>query len=169
MRRVIVVAALIVGLIGIAVPAQAEGPDVNSSCQGAELNKTATASNGTAVRCLANDQGGFSWMADTGAVGTIADLEKEGYTVTIDRVGSAPLDQCKVTDVRNPNTITRTNRSGPGASNVTTIVVSKTIHVSLDCTAKPATTSSGLQGSDVDSAVLESITGPSLTDLAYGE
>ena len=72
-------------------------------------------------------------MADTGAAGTIADLQQRGYTVNIDRVGSGPLSACKVTSVRNPVTITRTDRSGPG-DNVVTIVVSKTVSVSLDCT-----------------------------------
>ncbi|MBV8347983.1 MAG: hypothetical protein JOZ49_10755, partial [Mycolicibacterium sp.] len=75
-------------------------------------------------------------MADTGAAGTIAQLQNQGYTVTITRFGSAPLDQCKVTDVRNPSTITRTNRSGTaaGGGRLETIVVSKTIDVTLDCT-----------------------------------
>jgi hypothetical protein len=73
-------------------------------------------------------------MADTGAAGTVTQLESEGYTVNIDRVGSASLDKCTVTDVRNPITTTRTNRSHAGAGGVDTIVVSKTIDVSLDCT-----------------------------------
>jgi len=76
-------------------------------------------------------------MADTGATGTIADLQKQGYTVNIDRVGSGELSACKVTDVRNPVTITRTTTNPPGPHTpgaVTTITVSKTISVSLDCT-----------------------------------
>jgi hypothetical protein len=77
-------------------------------------------------------------MADnTGAAGTIAQLQAQGYTVKIDRVGSGPLSACKVTDVRNPVTVARTNRTGTGAGRageLETIVVSKTINVSLDCT-----------------------------------
>lgn len=33
---------------------------------------------------------------------TIDLLEAQGFTVRVDRVGSAPLDQCVVTDIRNP-------------------------------------------------------------------
>jgi hypothetical protein len=68
---------------------------------------------------------------------TIARLQSEGYTVKIDRVGNGPLSACKVTNVRNPQTFTRTNRSGTAAGNpgdLMTIIVSKTISVSLDCT-----------------------------------
>lgn len=74
-------------------------------------------------------------MADTGAAGTIAQLQSQGYTVNIDRVGSGPLSACTVTDVRNPNTITRTIR-GPqsGHGQLVTITVSKTVQVSLHCT-----------------------------------
>lgn len=70
-------------------------------------------------------------MADTGAVGTIGDLQSQGYTVNIDRVGSGPLDQCTVTNVRNPNTTTRTVRTAHGE--LDNIIVSKTIQVSLNC------------------------------------
>ena len=73
-------------------------------------------------------------MGDKGAAGTIAQLQSEGYTVTITRIGTGPLDQCKVTEVRNPNTTTYTTRSHEGASGVNTITISKTIDVTLDCT-----------------------------------
>ena len=76
---------------------------------------------------------------------TIAQLQSEGYTVKIDRVGSGPLSACKVTNVRNPQTFTRTNRTGTASRqprDLMTIIVSKTISVSLDCTGA-ATASSG--------------------------
>ena len=72
---------------------------------------------------------------------TIALLQSQGYTVKIDRVGSGPLSACKVTDVRNPQTFTRTNRTGTGAGDLVTIIVSKTISVSLDCTGAAAASS----------------------------
>jgi hypothetical protein len=134
MKGTIIAAVALAGGIISAAPASAADPEAGSPCQGSQLNNTATTSSGTAVRCLANEQNGFSWMADTGAAGTIAQLEGEGYTVNIDRVGSASLDKCTVTNVRNPITTTRTNRSHSGAGGVDTIVVSKTIDVSLDCT-----------------------------------
>jgi hypothetical protein len=36
------------------------------------------------------------------AIVTIGQLEASGFDVKVDRVGSAPLDQCQVTSVRNP-------------------------------------------------------------------
>ena len=75
---------------------------------------------------------------------TIALLQSQGYTVKIDRVGSGPLSACKVTDVRNPQTFTRTTRTGTGAGHdgdLVTIIVSKTISVSLDCTGAAAASS----------------------------
>ena len=67
----------------------------------------------------------------------LAVFDADLMAVNIDRVGNGPLSACKVTDVRNPVTVTRTNRTGTGAGNageLETIVVSKTISVSLDCT-----------------------------------
>ena len=135
MKGKILVAVAVAGALTVA-PARADDdpPDVGSPCSSTELNNTATTSGGATVRCLANEQNGFSWMADTGAAGTIAQLQSEGYTVTITRVGTGPLDQCKVTEVRNPNTTTYTTRSHEGASGVNTITISKTIDVTLDCT-----------------------------------
>jgi hypothetical protein len=75
--------------------------------------------------------------ADTSAADTITHWQHQGYTVNIDRVGTAPLDECKVTSVRNPITITRLNREDRSAGHVgdlVPIVVSKTIKISLDCT-----------------------------------
>jgi hypothetical protein len=137
MKGVIIVLVALAGAMASAAPASADDPAAaGTGCQANELNNMATASDGKALRCLANEDGGFTWMADTGAAGTIAQLQDQGYTVTITRLGSAPLDQCKVTDVRNPNTITRTTRTGTaaGEGRLETIVVSKTIDVTLDCT-----------------------------------
>ena len=67
---------------------------------------------------------------------TINQLQSQGYTVNIDRVGSGPIENCVVTSVRNPNTITRLERiggRGPGPSTLVPIIVSKTIQVSLFC------------------------------------
>jgi hypothetical protein len=78
--------------------------------------------------------------ADQSAQETIGLLEAEGYTVNVDRVGSAPLDQCLVTSVRNPQTVTRlirvdNGRNGKHDYDYIEVVVSKSISVSLDCTA----------------------------------
>jgi hypothetical protein len=77
-------------------------------------------------------------IAEPPAVGnaysTIGLLEADGYNVIIDRVGSAPLDQCFVTSVRNPQTQTKTFWVGKGKDReLVTVVVSRSITVSLNC------------------------------------
>src|SRR5262245_29283235 len=65
---------------------------------------------------------------------TIGVLEDEGYNVIIDRVGNAPLNQCVVTSVRNPQTQTRTFWVGEGRDRrLITVVVSRSINVTLNC------------------------------------
>ena len=75
-----------------------------------------------------------------GAYATIGQLEASGYDVNIDRVGSAPLDQCVVTSVRNPQDITRTiwvdrgiGKDGKRDRDRVIVVVRRTITVSLNC------------------------------------
>jgi hypothetical protein len=71
-----------------------------------------------------------------GAEQTIARLESEGYDVIVDRVGDGDLSQCEVTDVRHPQTLTQTIVTGHDHNReVVTVVVSKSIHVTLDCGA----------------------------------
>jgi hypothetical protein len=69
------------------------------------------------------------------AVVMIGQLEASGFDVKLDRVGSAPLDQCEVTSVRNPQErteIVRVDRRG-GRDRFIPVVVRRTITVSLDC------------------------------------
>ena len=69
-----------------------------------------------------------------GAYETIGQLEAEGYNVVIDRVGNAPLGECIVTNVRNPQTVTQTIFVGRGKDReAVTVVVSRSITVSLNC------------------------------------
>lgn len=77
--------------------------------------------------------------ADQSAQETINQLQQQGYTVTLDKVGSAPLSQCVVTSVRNPQTLTQwVPYVGPGKGEDNTVLIpvvtSQTISVSLDCT-----------------------------------
>ena len=68
------------------------------------------------------------------AVITIGQLEAQGFDVKLDRVGSAPLNQCEVTDVRNPRDRTELVRvGGRGDRDFIPVVVKRTITVSLDC------------------------------------
>src|SRR5262245_26904252 len=79
-------------------------------------------------------------IAPGNAYATIGQLEASGYEVNIDRVGSAPLDQCIVTSVRNPQEQTRTffvdrgrGKDGKRDRELVTVVVRRTITVSLNC------------------------------------
>jgi hypothetical protein len=65
---------------------------------------------------------------------TIGELEAQGYDVVIDRVGSAPINQCIVTSVRNPKEVTQTIPVGDGLDrDLITVIVSRSISVSLNC------------------------------------
>lgn len=139
MKGMIGASAALAGAIVSAAPAIADNPqDAGAMCESAEVNKTAISSDGTGMtlRCLADEKGGFTWMADTGAVGTIAQLQSEGYTAAITRIGSGSLDQCEVIEVRNPITYNRTTNSHSGGGGSNTIVIHKTIDVSLDCSER---------------------------------
>ncbi|MCV7430899.1 hypothetical protein [Mycolicibacterium bacteremicum] len=77
--------------------------------------------------------------ADESPVQTIGRLQAEGYTVNVDRVGNAPLEQCTVIGIRNPQQVTRLvrvgdDRRGHNGGELVEIVVSQSISVSLDCT-----------------------------------
>ena len=67
----------------------------------------------------------------------ISRLQGEGYTVNIDRVGTAPLDQCVVTNVRNPQQVTQwVPYTGPGRDGnrvLVQVVTSQSISVTLNC------------------------------------
>jgi hypothetical protein len=68
------------------------------------------------------------------AYATIGTLEDEGYDVIIDRVGNAPINQCIVTSVRNPQTQTRTFWVDEGKHRrQITVIVSRSINVTLNC------------------------------------
>jgi hypothetical protein len=65
---------------------------------------------------------------------TIGQLEAEGYDVIIDRVGNAPIGQCIVTNVRNPQVVTQQIAVGRGDDReIITVVKSRSISVSLNC------------------------------------
>ena len=76
--------------------------------------------------------------AEEDAQATIRRLQDEGYTVNIDRTGSAPLSQCVVTNVRNPKQVTQwVPYVGPGNNGndraLVLQVMSQSISVTLDC------------------------------------
>ncbi|KAA0080588.1 hypothetical protein CIW52_23590 [Mycolicibacterium sp. P9-64] len=78
------------------------------------------------------------FAAAESAQDTINRLQSEGYTVTIDKIGTAPIDQCTVTSVRNPQSVSQlVPYVGPGRGNDRNVLiqqtVSQTISVSLNC------------------------------------
>jgi hypothetical protein len=67
----------------------------------------------------------------------ISRLQSEGYKVNIDKIGTAPLDQCTVTSVRNHQQVTQwVPYVGPGLGGDRILVpsiTSQTVSVSLNC------------------------------------
>jgi hypothetical protein len=75
--------------------------------------------------------------AEETAQQVISRLQSEGYSVNIDRIGSAPLSQCVVTNVRNPQQVTQwVPYNGPGRDGdrvLVQVVTSQSISVTLNC------------------------------------
>jgi len=80
--------------------------------------------------------------AEESAQDTIADLQRQGYTVTLDKMGTGPIAKCIVTSVRNPQTMTQwVPYVGPGLGKnegnfLVPVVTNQNITVSLDCTQR---------------------------------
>ena len=63
---------------------------------------------------------------------TINELQAKGYTVIVNRTGTAPLDQATVVAVRPGQTYSRTDTGVPGAGNdIYTTVTGKTVFVDV--------------------------------------
>ena len=75
--------------------------------------------------------------AEETAQQTISRLQSEGYTVNIDRIGTGPIEQCVVTNVRNPQQVKQwLPYSGPGRDGdrvLVQVVTSQSISVTLNC------------------------------------
>jgi len=67
---------------------------------------------------------------------TIAQLEAQGFDVKINRIGSAPLDQCVVTDVRNPRERTEFVPVLGNDRGVVPVVVDRNITVTVNCSRR---------------------------------
>ena len=64
---------------------------------------------------------------------TIATLEAQGFDVKVNRIGSAPLNECVVTDIRNPRERTKLVRRG---DDLIEVVDRRTITVTADCSSR---------------------------------
>lgn len=79
--------------------------------------------------------------AEQSAQETISELQRQGYSVQIDKIGTGPMSKCVVTSVRNPQALTQwVPYVGPGlgdrGSILIPVVTSQTIAVSLDCSQR---------------------------------
>ena len=72
-----------------------------------------------------------AFAAGESAASTIGRLEAEGFDVKINRIGSAPLSECVVTDIRNPREQTQLVRVD---DSLVPVVVGRSISVTVDCT-----------------------------------
>lgn len=61
---------------------------------------------------------------------TISDLQSQGYTVIVNRIGNAPLEQASVVAVRPGQTYSQTDSATPGDS-METRVLNKTVYVDV--------------------------------------
>jgi hypothetical protein len=65
---------------------------------------------------------------------TVNQLKSQGYQVVVNRVGTAPLDQCTIQAVRPGQIYSRTDSGVPGSHNdVITTVTDKTVYIDVAC------------------------------------
>lgn len=84
---------------------------------------------------------GFAGAASAAPMGpdvshTVENLEAQGFHVIVHKTGSAPLDQCAVSNVRPGQTYERMESEIPGPrghTGITTIVTGKTVHLDVSC------------------------------------
>jgi hypothetical protein len=63
---------------------------------------------------------------------TVNALRADGYTVILNRTGSLPLSSCTISAVRPGQEVIRKDSGVPGVD-LTTTVVSKSVHVDVSC------------------------------------
>lgn len=97
-----------------------------------------------AVAALVSAAAGLAAADPRNPLDVIEQLELAGYAVTVDRIGNAPIQDCVVTGVRNPQQITvpavvidgaggHGGHHGRDDGEVVDVVVHQSISVSLDC------------------------------------
>ena len=65
---------------------------------------------------------------------TVSQLRAQGFEVIVNRIGTAPADQCTLSAVRPGQTFSRTDSGVPGAQNdLVTTVTNKTVYVNVIC------------------------------------
>ena len=70
----------------------------------------------------------------TTAAQTVSNLQARGFHVILNKVGTAPLEECVVNAVRPGQTYSRMDSGAPGAMNdIVTTVTAKTVYVDVEC------------------------------------
>src|SRR5262245_30214188 len=65
---------------------------------------------------------------------TVRQLQARGFDVIVNKLGTAPLDQCVVSAVRPGQTFSRTASGAPGAmDDIVTTVTAMTVYVDVAC------------------------------------
>jgi hypothetical protein len=65
---------------------------------------------------------------------TVGQLQTRGFDVVVNKVGTAPLDQCVVNAVRPGQTFSRMDSGAPGAmDDIVTTVTAMTVYVDVAC------------------------------------
>jgi hypothetical protein len=65
---------------------------------------------------------------------TVRQLQADGYTVIVNKVGAAPIDQCTVASLRPGHTFSRVDSGSPGAQDdIRTTVTGKTVFIDVAC------------------------------------
>jgi hypothetical protein len=65
---------------------------------------------------------------------TVRQLQAEGLTVIVNKIGTAPLGQCTVDSVRPGQTFARMDSGAPGAmDDIVTTVTATTVYVDVSC------------------------------------
>jgi threonine dehydrogenase-like Zn-dependent dehydrogenase len=65
---------------------------------------------------------------------TVSQLRAQGFDVVVNRVGTAPADQCTINAVRPGQTFSRTDSGVAGADDdLVTTVTSRTVYVDITC------------------------------------
>ena len=65
---------------------------------------------------------------------TVSQLRAQGFEVIVNRIGTAPADQCTLDAVRPGQTFSRTDTGVPGAGDdLVTTVTNKTVYVDVSC------------------------------------
>lgn len=65
---------------------------------------------------------------------TVSQLQARGFDVIVNKLGTAPLDQCVVSAVRPGQTFSRMDSGSPGAmDDIVTTVTAMTVYVDVAC------------------------------------